>query len=42
MTRRELRVQLVGTVEPQSEELLTAAELEDLQRRIAARRSDVH
>ncbi len=41
LTHRELRVRLLGMVEPQPEELLTEAELEDLRQRIAARRPDV-
>lgn len=41
LTHRELRVQLLGIVEPQPEELFTEAELEDLRQRIAARRLDV-
>jgi hypothetical protein len=41
LTRRELRVRLLSRVEPQPQELLTAEELEDLHRRIAARRPDV-
>ncbi len=41
LTHRELRVRLLGVVEPQPEELLTEAELEDLRRRIAARRPHV-
>ena len=41
LTHRELRVRLLGVVEPQPEELLTEVELEDLRQRIAARRSHV-
>ncbi|MGC9394802.1 MAG: hypothetical protein ACP5J4_08100 [Anaerolineae bacterium] len=41
LTHRELRLRLLGTVEPRPEELFTAEELEDLHRRIAARRSNV-
>ena len=40
LTHRELRVRLLGMVEPRPEELLTEAELEDLRRHIAARRPD--
>ncbi|HOT91804.1 MAG TPA: hypothetical protein PLJ78_09950 [Anaerolineae bacterium] len=40
LTHRELRVRLLGVVEPRPEELLTDSELEDLRHRIAARRSD--
>jgi hypothetical protein len=42
LTHRELRVWLLGVVEPQPEERLSEAELEDLRQRIAARRPDVH
>lgn len=42
LTHRELRVRLLGVVEPRPAELLTEAELEELHRRIAPRRSDVH
>ena len=41
LTHRELRLRLLGTVKPRSEELFTTEELEDLHRRIAARRQDV-
>ena len=41
LTHRELRLRLLGTVEPRPEELFTAEELEDLHQRIAARRLDV-
>lgn len=41
LTHRELRLRLLGTVEPQPEEQFTAEELEELHRRIAARRSNV-
>ncbi len=41
LTHRELRVRLLGMVEPQSEELLTEAELENLRQRIVARGMDV-
>jgi hypothetical protein len=41
LTHRELRLRLLGMVEPRPEELFTAEELEDLHRRIAARRSNV-
>ncbi len=37
LTHRELRVRLLGVVEPRFEELLTEAELEDLRWRIAER-----
>ena len=40
LTHRELRVRLLGMVEPRPEELLTEAELEDLRWHIAARRPD--
>jgi hypothetical protein len=40
LTHRELRLRLLGTVEPRPEELFTAEELEDLHQRIAARRPD--
>ncbi|HOU15322.1 MAG TPA: hypothetical protein PKZ84_19620 [Anaerolineae bacterium] len=40
LTHRELRVRLLDKVEPCSEELLTPEELDDLHRRIAARRPD--
>ena len=38
LTHRELRVRFLGVVEPESDEMLTEAELEDLRRHIAARR----
>ncbi len=41
LTHRELRVRLLGVVEPQAEERLTSDELADLKRRIAMRRPDV-
>ncbi len=41
LTHRELRVRLLGVVEPRPEELLSEAELADLHHRIAARRTDV-
>jgi len=41
LTHRELRVRLLGVVEPRPEELLTEAELADLRQRIAARRPNV-
>jgi len=41
LTHRELRVRLLGMVEPQPEELLTEAELENLRQRIVARGMDV-
>ncbi len=41
LTHRELRVRLLGVLEPQPEELLTEAELEDFRQRIAKKNSYV-
>jgi hypothetical protein len=41
LTQRELRLRLLGAIEPHPEELFTAEELEELHQRIAARRANV-